>query len=71
VVRGLHSHAFATNCTSTALSNKFKDLYQKKMLTGDPHIPDYIMQAKDIYEEYKRRSDGLDGEPVEDNGNDE
>jgi hypothetical protein len=51
--------------------NKFKDLYRKKMPTGDLHMLDYIRVAKDIYQEYEKRTDRLDSEPVEDNDNDE
>jgi hypothetical protein len=41
------------------------------MPTGDPHMPDYIRVTKDLYQEYKRRSDRSDSEPVEDDGYDE
>ena len=67
----LHSQAYHTNRTHTALSNKFKDLYRTKMPTGDPKMPDYILRAKEIHRDFVERTDGSVGAPNDDDDDDD
>ncbi len=69
-VQAKHNRKFNTNRSASALSNKFKDLYQTKMPTGDPSMPDHIRLAKDIHRDFVERTGGSsDGGPG--NGDDD
>jgi hypothetical protein len=70
-LRDLHEDHCETGRSATALSNKFKELYRKKEPTGNPKMPDYIGQAKDIHQEYRRRTDGSDGGDEDDEDDDD
>ena len=63
-VMELHNVAFPSNCTITALQNKFKDLYRTKMPTGDPKIPDYIKRSMEIHQDFIEQTDGSVGGSV-------
>ena len=69
-VMELHNIAFPSNHTITALQNKFKDLYQTKMPTGDPKIPDYIKRAKEIHQDFIEQTDWSVGATDDDDDDD-
>ena len=48
--------------TKEALKRKFAALHNKRMGTGDPHIPDSVRYAKRIIEAIKNKADISDGE---------
>ena len=48
--------------TEEALKRKFALLHNKRMGTGDPHIPDSVRYAKRIIEAIKNKADISDGE---------
>jgi hypothetical protein len=48
--------------TKVALKRKFAALHNKRIPTGDPHIPDTVCFAKRLIEEIKNRADISDGE---------
>ena len=48
--------------TKEALKRKFAALHNKRIPTGDPHIPDSVRYAKRLIEEIKNKADISDGE---------
>jgi hypothetical protein len=48
--------------TKEALKRKFAALHNKRIPTGDPHIPESVRYAKRLIEEIKNKADISDGE---------